>query len=109
MATLEHSIILEAIYAFGFALIGLIINRIGKFFILCKNQIMGYISFEYLFKCPTGVSVVVLVGCGVAGILTVYIENPTIAIYMYVILLCCGLSVPVVNAATIDLYPTHSR
>lgn len=50
-----------------------------------------------------------LVGCGIAGILAVYIQVPIVAVYMYVILLCCGLSVPVVNAATVDLYPTNSR
>lgn len=38
IATYEHSIILELLYALGFALIGLIINRIGKFPILCKHS-----------------------------------------------------------------------
>lgn len=50
-----------------------------------------------------------MVGCGIAGIVTVYVKVPIIAIYLYVVLLLCGLSVPVVNAATVDLYPTNSR
>lgn len=36
LATYEHSIVLEILYALGFAFIGLIINRIGKFAILCE-------------------------------------------------------------------------
>lgn len=50
-----------------------------------------------------------MVGCGIAGIATIYVTIPIVAIYLYVILLLCGLSVPVVNAATVDLYPTNSR
>lgn len=50
-----------------------------------------------------------MVGCGVCGIAAVYVNIPVISIYLYVVLLLCGLSVPVVNAATVDLYPTNSR
>lgn len=35
IATIEQEIILESIYAAGFIIIGLLINRIGKFPILC--------------------------------------------------------------------------
>lgn len=35
--TYEHSIILEVIYALGFAVIGIIINAVGKLAILCKS------------------------------------------------------------------------
>lgn len=51
IATFEHSIVLELLYAIGFAFIGLIINRIGKFPILCKFAavailciLLGYIN-----------------------------------------------------------------
>lgn len=36
LATLEQGIILEFLYAGGFAVIGLLINKVGKFPILCK-------------------------------------------------------------------------
>lgn len=106
IATFEHSIVLELLYAIGFALIGLIINRIGKFPILCMFVIFNgfFISNNLIF-----LSVSVMVGCGIAGIATIYVTVPIVAIYLYVILLLCGLSVPVVNAATVDLYPTNSR
>lgn len=51
----------------------------------------------------------VLFICGVSGIAAVFVQVPMLAIYLYVVLLLCGLSVPVVNAATVDLYPTNSR
>lgn len=34
---------------------------------------------------------------------------PQLAVYLYVVLLLCGLAIPVVNAATVDLYPTNDR
>lgn len=36
IGTYKHSLVLEVLYAVGFALIGAIINRIGKRIILCK-------------------------------------------------------------------------
>lgn len=38
MATIEQELILESIYAAGFMVIGLLINRIGKFPILCMYR-----------------------------------------------------------------------
>ncbi|KAJ6640092.1 Synaptic vesicle glycoprotein 2B [Pseudolycoriella hygida] len=87
VSTYEHSLVLELLYAVGFALIGLVINRLGK--------------LPVLF--------VILVICGVSGLITVFINLPLIAIYLYLILLLCGLGVTVVNAATVDLYPTNLR
>ncbi|KAM7350063.1 synaptic vesicle glycoprotein 2A-like [Cochliomyia hominivorax] len=87
ISTYKHSLVLEILYAVGFALIGAIINRIGK-------QII-------LFVC--------LAICGVCGVLTIYVDIPMLAIYLYVILLLCGLAINVLSAATVDLYPTRLR
>uniref|UniRef100_A0A182NCP9 Major facilitator superfamily (MFS) profile domain-containing protein n=1 Tax=Anopheles dirus TaxID=7168 RepID=A0A182NCP9_9DIPT len=83
----EHSFILETIYALGFAVIGLIINAVGKLPILVF--IFGF--------------------CGVCGILLVFIDLPLLAIWFYVILLTCGFCISVVNACTVDLFPTNLR
>uniref|UniRef100_A0A1Y9HAI4 Major facilitator superfamily (MFS) profile domain-containing protein n=1 Tax=Anopheles farauti TaxID=69004 RepID=A0A1Y9HAI4_9DIPT len=83
----EHSFILETIYALGFAVIGLIINAVGKLPILV---------FVFAF-------------CGVCGILLVFIDLPVLAIWFYVILLTCGFCIGVVNACTVDLFPTNLR
>lgn len=37
ISTYQHSLILEVLYAVGFALIGGIINNVGKRLILCKS------------------------------------------------------------------------
>lgn len=48
-------------------------------------------------------------GCGLCGIGSIFTTVPLLSIYLYVSLLCCGLAVTVVNAATVDLFPTHLR
>uniref|UniRef100_A0A182P3F5 Major facilitator superfamily (MFS) profile domain-containing protein n=1 Tax=Anopheles epiroticus TaxID=199890 RepID=A0A182P3F5_9DIPT len=83
----EHSFVLETIYALGFAIIGLIINAVGKLPILVF--IFGF--------------------CGICGILIVFIDLPLLAIWFYVILLTCGFCISVVNACTVDLFPTNLR
>ncbi|XP_059609397.1 uncharacterized protein LOC132256844 [Phlebotomus argentipes] len=87
ISAFEHSLVLEVLYAVGFVLIGVTINAVGKLAIL----------------------VFVLMGCGLCGIACVFTTIPLLSIYLYVILLLCGLAVTVVNSATVDLFPTHLR
>lgn len=87
LSTYEHTFILEALYALGFAIIGVVINYTGKLFII-------------LF---------VLFGCGTCAISLVFVTIPTLSTYLYVVLLACGLAINVVNASTIELYPTNLR
>uniref|UniRef100_A0A182Q7L5 Major facilitator superfamily (MFS) profile domain-containing protein n=1 Tax=Anopheles farauti TaxID=69004 RepID=A0A182Q7L5_9DIPT len=83
----EHSFVLEAIYAVGFAVMGLIINAVGRLPILV---------FVYGL-------------CGTCGILIAFIDLPLLAIWFYLILLSCGFCISVVNACAIDLFPTNLR
>lgn len=87
LSTYEHTFVLEALYASGFAVIGLIINHTGKLPIL----------FGILF------------GCGSCAIALIFVNIPALATYLYVLLLACGLAINVVNASTIELYPTSLR
>ncbi|XP_013107184.2 synaptic vesicle glycoprotein 2A [Stomoxys calcitrans] len=87
ISTYQHSLILEVLYAVGFALIGGIINSVGKRLIL--------------FIC--------LAACGVCGVVAIFVSQPMVAIYLYVILLLCGLGINVLSAATVELYPTRLR
>lgn len=87
LSTYEHTFVLEALYAMGFAVIGLMINYTGKLPII-------------LF---------VLVGCGSCAIALVFVKIPMLSTYLYVLLLACGLAINVVNASTIELYPTSLR
>jgi MFS transporter, VNT family, synaptic vesicle glycoprotein 2 len=87
LSTYEHTFVLEALYALGFAIIGVIINFTGKLPII-------------LF---------VLFGCGSCAISLIFVNIPLISTYLYVLLLSCGLAINVVNASTIELYPTSLR
>nr|XP_029716305.1 synaptic vesicle glycoprotein 2B-like [Aedes albopictus] len=83
----EHSFILELMYALGFAVIGLIINAVGKLPILV-----------FVFVC-----------CGLSGVLIIFIDIPLLAMWLYLVLLTCGYCISVVNAVTVDLFPTNLR
>ncbi|GAB0092484.1 hypothetical protein DMENIID0001_074800 [Sergentomyia squamirostris] len=83
----EHTLEVEVLYAIGFALVGIMINKVGKLAML-------------LF---------VLIGSGICGIAIVFTTIPTLSTYLYVILLLCDLTMNVINAVTIDLFPTHLR
>ncbi|XP_053686953.1 synaptic vesicle glycoprotein 2B-like [Sabethes cyaneus] len=83
----EHSFMLELMYALGFAVIGLIINAVGKLPILV-----------FVFLC-----------CGLSGVFITFIDIPLLAVWLYVILLTCGYCINVVNAVTVDLFPTNLR
>uniref|UniRef100_A0A182MMF2 Major facilitator superfamily (MFS) profile domain-containing protein n=1 Tax=Anopheles culicifacies TaxID=139723 RepID=A0A182MMF2_9DIPT len=83
----EHSFVLEAIYAIGFAVIGLVINAVGRLPILL-----------FVFAL-----------CGTCGILIAFIDLPLLAIWFYLILLSCGFAISVVNACAVDLFPTNLR
>lgn len=87
LSTYEHTFILETLYAMGFAIIGVIINYTGKLPIILT----------------------VLLGCGSCAIALIFVTIPTLSTYLYVLLLACGLAINVVNASTIELYPTNLR
>lgn len=87
LATYQYTFILEIIYAIGFAIIGVLVNRVGKLIII-----------EFILLC-----------CGLCGIAISFIPSLSIGIYLYVILLACGLVVSVITSSTIELYPTNLR
>lgn len=84
ISSFSNALILEVFYSVGYAVSGILINKVGKLSII----------------------VVVLFFCGIFGIAAAFMNDPTIGIYFYLILLLCALTCPVINAATIDLYPT---
>ncbi|KAG5675350.1 hypothetical protein PVAND_005259 [Polypedilum vanderplanki] len=85
--TFFHSLILEILYMVGFLLITFIINRTSKLSILW----------------------VILFGCSFSGFATLFVKIPLLSVYIYVIFMLLFLSVNVVNAATVDLFPTNLR
>ncbi|XP_050328483.1 synaptic vesicle glycoprotein 2A-like isoform X1 [Bactrocera neohumeralis] len=85
--TFYYSLIMEILYASSFALVGFIINRVGKILILF-------------------ITIILFTSCGLAS---VFIVNPVIAAYLYVLFFVVGVAIIVLNAITVDLYPTHLR
>ncbi|CRK86302.1 CLUMA_CG000146, isoform A [Clunio marinus] len=87
VSTFGHSLVMELLYMFGFLIITFIINRISKLTILTM------ISF----------------GCGGFGFATQIVTLPILSIYFYVLFMLTFLAVNVINATTIDLFPTNLR
>lgn len=87
IATFFHSFILEMLYMMGFLVITLIINRTSKLNIL----------------------LVILLGCSMSGFATNFVDIPLLSVYIYVMFMLTLLAVNVVNAATVDLFPTNLR
>lgn len=81
------TIILESLYFVGFAVTGLLINKVGKLSII----------------------VVTLISCGAFGLAASFVDFTNISMYFYLFWLFCAVVVPVLNAATVDLYPTNIR
>lgn len=86
-ATYQYTFILEIIYAIGFAAIGVLVNRLGKLIII-----------EFI-----------LLSCGICGIAIPFVSTTILSIYLYIILLACGLVVNVITSSTIELFPTNLR
>jgi MFS transporter, VNT family, synaptic vesicle glycoprotein 2 len=87
MSTFGHSLVMEVLYMIGFLIITFIINRISKLAILTT----------------------ILYGCGFFGIALQFVTLPLLSIYFYVLFMLTFLGVNVINALTIDLFPTNLR
>lgn len=87
VSTFFHSLILELLYMFGFLVITLIINRTSKLNVL----------------------LVILFGCSISGIATLFVTIPLLSVYLYIVFMALLLAVNIVNSATVDLFPTNLR
>uniref|UniRef100_W8BIF4 Synaptic vesicle glycoprotein 2B n=1 Tax=Ceratitis capitata TaxID=7213 RepID=W8BIF4_CERCA len=87
MSTYFHSTILEVIYASMLLITMYLVGKFGR-----KPML-----FVFLFVC------------GTCGILAFSVPVPLLAIYLFVIQLCCGVAVNVVNAIVVEIFPTNLR
>lgn len=83
----ENLFILNCFYFFGWLFIALCINRLGKLIII----------------------VTLLFSSGLCGFSLIFVNIPLVASYLYVFLLAVGLAMSVVNASTVELFPTKFR
>lgn len=87
ISTFGHSIVMEVLYMIGFFIITLIINRVSKLSILTT----------------------ILFGCATFGFASQVVTLPIASIYVYIMFMLTFLTVNVVNAVTVDLFPTNLR
>lgn len=83
----ENVYILNCIYCFGWLFLSLIINRVGKLVIITT----------------------VLFTSGICGFSLIFVNQPTVSSYLYIVLLAVGLALTVLNASTVELFPTKLR
>lgn len=86
-STFENGYILSFIYIFGWLFLSLVINRVGKLIIITS----------------------ILFTCGICGFLLIFVSQPVVASYLYIVILADGLAMTVLNASTIELFPTQFR
>jgi MFS transporter, VNT family, synaptic vesicle glycoprotein 2 len=87
LSTYANAIILISLYIVGYIVIAFIINKTGKLVI---------ISF-FLF------------GSAVSSIMLMVVDVPSTLTYIYISMLTVGIAFNVVNASTVELYPTNLR
>jgi MFS transporter, VNT family, synaptic vesicle glycoprotein 2 len=86
-STFKNSYILNFVYLFGWLFLSLIINRVGKLIIITT----------------------VLFICGTCGFALIFVSQPVVSSYLYIVILADGLALTVLNASTIELFPTQFR
>lgn len=82
-----YSLILEGCYTGGFFLLSVLVSYVGRL------TIFSFVSFS----------------TGICGFLIVWTTNVSIATYLYVWLLACGVTNVLLNTVTYDLFPTNLR
>lgn len=83
----SNAFMMLCMYILGWIIISFIINRTGKLIIIMFT----------LFSCAS---------CAFA---LIFVSNPTVSSYMYSVILAVGIAITVLNASTIELYPTKLR
>lgn len=86
-STFTNAYVLNVAYTLGWFLIATIINCAGKLVIITT----------------------LLFSCGICGFSMIFVNIPIVSNYLYIILLCDGLALVVLNACSVELFPTQFR
>lgn len=86
-STYQNVFILITIYCFGWLFLSLIIDRIGKLIIITT----------------------LLFTSGISGFSLIFVSQPMVSNCLYLALLAVGLTLSVLNASTVELFPTKLR
>lgn len=78
---------LGILFAIAYAVMSLAINRTGKLVIIVAISLI----------------------CGLSAFLLIFLRIPSSISYLYIIMMVAGLTLSVVNASTVELFPTNMR
>jgi MFS transporter, VNT family, synaptic vesicle glycoprotein 2 len=87
LATFAYVFFMDAIFGISYFVLSLIINYTGKLIVL-----------EFI-----------LISCGVSALAIMFVEIPVMSAILYILIICSGLAISVVNASTAELFPTKMR
>lgn len=87
LSTFFHIYETAAFYALSYGIMSMVINRTGKLILI----------------------LITVWSSGTAAFLLIFVETPVISSYLYLTLILAGLSISVVNASSVELFPTSMR
>lgn len=80
-------------------------------FILISCYAIGYLIIAFIINFTGKLSIILffLLGCAVCSSLLIIVNVPSTLNYIYISMLSVGIAINVVNASTVELYPTNLR
>lgn len=87
LSTFFYVYVIATVYGLSYGIMSLVINRTGKLILLLIN----------------------VWGTGLAALALIFVKVPAISSYLYVTLVLSGLSISIVNASSVELFPTSMR
>lgn len=109
LSTLENGLIFEIIFGLGHLMVGLLINSVGKFPIICKCCVESLMVDSFVIKLFLSAIVFISLITGLSGIFCMLTDVPALQISLFLSLLSCGIAGSVVSSVTIEIYPTALR
>lgn len=87
VTTFIHVFEIGAVYTLSYVIMSFTINRTGKLILL----------------------LIILWSSGVAAFLLIFVKVPVASSYLYMTIVLVGLAISIVNASTVELFPTSTR
>lgn len=87
------------------------LSTYGNAFILISCYTVGYLVIAFIINFTGKLSIILffLLGSAICSSLLIIVNVPSTLTYIYISMLSVGISINVVNASTVELYPTNLR
>lgn len=87
LSTYAYMFEIAGLFGLGYISMSLIVNWTGKLVIIATNVFLG----------------------GFSALLLIFVKIPVLSSYLYIIMILSGLTITVLHASTIELFPTSMR